>query len=229
MSTTNGHEKSATGGAVTVQATIPASQSIDLLALNFNSPPPTTTAHPTISTTTTKTTTPIKSDQEALLDIFGGPISAPPPVIPQIPSHHQTSVNPIDSLFSSTFDIVPPTAAPASAAFTPITSVTDQHMQFLFQNNEVLVDHSSLRILAKGEYKRNLGRLALEITNKTPFAFAGFQLTSADDAAASSLLKVMVKPLDTPIIQPGTTVQQIVNVECVNEFSHIPQVYVQFR
>lgn len=249
MSTTNGHEKSGTpvsaAAAAAATATVPASQSMDLLALNFNSPTTTTSnAAPAVSTHSKTTTTPQKSDQEALLDIFGGPISAPAPTLPAATANTTAAnTNAFDPFFSSSFDMAPPAAAAAVAAaapanhhlhqttsFTPILAVTDQHMQFLFCNSEVLVDHASIRIMSKAEFKRNLGRLTFDITNKTPFTFASFQITPAnDDPTAASLLKIMVKPLDNPAIQPGTTVQQVINVECLNEFSHVPQVYVQFR
>jgi len=190
---------------------------MDLLALNFNSP---SSAAPTIPKANT---TPQKSDQEALLDIFGGPVSAPLPTIPQL----TTQTNTIDSLFSSTFDMGPPgpVASQQPASFAPITSVTDNHMQFLFKNSDMLVDHAAIKIFSKAEYKRNIGRLVLDITNKSSFAFMGFQILPTDDP----LLKVSVKQLDSGVIQPGATVQVIVSLECVNEFSHMPQVYIQFR
>lgn len=226
MSAQNGHEKS------TTQAAVPASQSMDLLALNFNSPTSTT---PVVAPAKAASTTPVKSDVDALLDIFGGPISAPsqPPPIPQLPSQPvapppPAAANTIDSLFSSTFDFVPASVAAQPPSFTPITVVTDNHMQFLFKNSDVLVDHASIKIFSRGEFKRNLGRLMLDITNLSSSPFTGFQLVPADDPN-TSVIKVLPKPLDTGLIQPGATVQQIVNLECANEFSQQPQVYVQFR
>ena len=102
-------------------------------------------------------------------------------------------------------------------------------MQFLFKNSDVLVDHASIKIVSRAEFKRNLGRLTLEVTNKSPFAFTGFQLAPIDDPSLSAL-KVFTKPLDdVGLIHPASTAQQLINLECVNEFSHVPQVYVQFK
>jgi hypothetical protein len=241
VSTQNGHDKQLQAAAAAVQQhqSIPNSQSIDLLALNFT--PPSST-----SKQQAQTTTPQKSDQEALLDIFGGPV----PQIPQIPQQthqhtHNTMNNNIDSLFSSTFDSLissstqqsttsQPNATAATTTnsqlppFTPITSIVDQHMQFLFKNSDVLFENQALRIQSKAEFKKNLGRVTLDVSNKSAVhAFQSFQVLATGDAVDT--LRVFVKSADSNFIQAGATLQTIVNVECVNEFSHVPQVTVQFR
>ena len=99
-------------------------------------------------------------------------------------------------------------------------------MQFIFKNFDVLVDTAALRIAAKGEYKKNLGRLTLEYTNKSPCSFTAFQIVPVNE---DPHVKLFIKPLDNNVIQAGASAQQVVNIECVNEFSSVPQVYVQFR
>lgn len=100
-------------------------------------------------------------------------------------------------------------------------------MQFLFKNSDVLFENQALRIQSKAEFKKNLGRVTLDVSNKSVHAFQSFQVLPTGDAVDT--LRVFVKSADSSFIQAGATLQTIVNVECVNEFSHVPQVTVQFR
>lgn len=206
-------------------ATIPNSQSIDLLGLSFTSTPPATTpvqAKPAQS----------KSDQEALLDIFGGPISAPP-----VSSNNIAPVsapNAFDSIFS--FDGGLGNAGVGSPTshlppFVPITSISDNHMQFIFRNNGTLYDGQYIQIDVKSEFKQALGRFILTFTNKSQHVFQSFsvQQNSFASTAENDLLRLTLKPIDSTVVQPNSQANQIVNVECVNDFQHVPQLVVQFR
>ena len=215
---------------------LPTSQSIDLLGLNFSSP--------TAPVAKTPATGAIKSDQEALLDIFGGPPTAPPVVppahVPQVPSS-----NNINSFDPFAFDSAPAPAPPAinsplssgmplfnqQPQFVPITSIQDNHMQFIFKNNDILFENQSLKINSKCEFKQNLARVTLTFFNKSSFVYQNFSVqhdpTSVPPEETDSL-RVLLKPLDQNQVASQQQLQVIINIECVSEFQHVPQIVVQF-
>jgi len=210
-----------------VTATIPNSQSIDLLGLGFNSP--SNNNNNNIINTNTKPTMPTKSNQEALLDIFGGP-SPPPEVSATSPVHSMptNNNNNLDSLFSNTFELpTSPTNQMPSFSFTPITGVIDNHKQFLFQNSDIIYDNSVLQINLKAEFKQNLGRLTLTFTNKTNFVFQNFMIQNSD--LDENILRLIYKKGELQTIQPNSQLNQLINLECTNDFEYLPVLTVQFR
>ena len=223
-------------------ASLPNSQSIDLLGLGFNSP---------VSKPAAVVSSSSKSNQEALLDIFGGPPPAPAaPVVTTPPNNTAPSsqqqqqpfggVQPfkqsnIDALFSTSFDSPFDTAMQSSQQqqqtqlppFIPITSIKDNHMQFLFKDTDILFENQSLEIACKAEFKKNLGRVTLTFKNKSPHLFQNFSIKPSN---TNEFLNVIVKQNENSAqIQPNTQMQQLINVECVNDFSHLPEVTVQFK
>lgn len=207
------------------QVTIPSSQSIDLLGLSFNTSP---TAKPAPAVN--------KSDQEALLDIFGGPVPQPP-AIPTV-----TSSNNLNSFDPFSFDgssSAPAINSPVQSGipmfnqpiFTPITLIQDQHMQFLFKNNDVLFENQSIRIDSKSEFKQNLARVTLTFFNKSTFVFQNF-LVHYDPSSClpeeNEQLRVVLKQGEQTTLQPNSQLQQIINLECASDFQHVPKVTVQF-
>jgi AP-2 complex subunit alpha len=245
----NGHEKPMVGSGgsnghqvvAQVTASIPNSQSIDLLGLNFGSPvapkPPSSIA----------SAMPTKSDQEALLDIFGGPPSAPPHNMPPPPpaavtttplQHYQPQLpttggyNNLDNLFSNTFDVpVVSATTPTShlPPFTPILAVADNTLPFVFKNADVLHECASLQIAVKCEFKQNLGRVTLTFTNKSAHVFQGFVVSPVSRPGEDELLRVIIKPAEqSSVPASGGQLAQIINLECVNTFDHRPEVTVQF-
>ena len=223
----NGHEAKQTISQANImiqphqppsQPSIPNSQSIDLLGLNFTPP---------VNNSNKQTpTSPVKSNQETLLDIFMGPEPTPPVI----------TNNNLDSLFSNTFETEVignglKAGSPTSnlPTFTPILNISDNHMQFLFTNMDVLFENQSLKILFKSEFKQNLARVTLTFINKTNFVFQNFGVQTSTTPTEIELLKMILKPSDTSNIAPNGQLVQIINAECVNEFSSVPQVEVQFR
>lgn len=199
------------------QQPLPSSQSIDLLSLNFNSP---------VSKPVQAANVSAKSNTETLLDIFGGPpVTAAP-----VPSVQTSKLSNIDALFSTSFDgsfentIQTPTSS--LPPFIPITSVKDNHMQFLFKNIDTLCENPSLQVTCKAEYRQNLGRLTLTFTNKSAHIFQNFTIAST---TPTENLNVIIKQNENSFqIQPNSQMQQLINVECVNDFSLLPQITVQF-
>ena len=204
----NGHE---TRLHAQIQPVATTAQPIDLIGLN--STPPSTKNH------TPTAATPVKSDQEALLDIFGGPVPAVAPTAP-VPA----SLNNLDSLFSDTFGVQTP-ALPESPSFSPILSIQDNHMQFIFKNADSLFENEALRISIKCEFKQNLARLSLNFFNKTNFVFQNFAVQSMPN----DLVQVLPRPLESNAILAQSELVQILNVECVNDFCDCPKLLVHFR
>lgn len=192
-------------------------QSIDLLGLNFSSP-----------VSENNVTSPVKSNQDALLDIFGGPVANEQPAsTPPV----QTSNN-LDSLFSNTFETNGfsngHSHAPATEpTFTPITMDIENHMQFLFKNSNIIFENESLQIILKSEYNKNLGRITITFMNKTSFPFQNF-MVQPNPSEHDALLRLTLKPIENPIIQPMGELVQLINAECINEFSHLPVLSCQF-
>lgn len=183
----------------------------------------------------------VKSDQEALLDIFGGPV----PVI-AAPAFPQPVVNNnLDSLFSNTFDVVTSASPPVTSntttptnslpPFVPILSLpnADAYLNaaVFSKNNDVVIYDApqSLQITARCEYKQNLSRVTLTFVNKSPHTFQNFSVVSSL-TSPTDILRVVLKPADSNQILPnGGQLQQIINLECTNDFANRPEVTCQFR
>ncbi|CAF1003348.1 unnamed protein product [Brachionus calyciflorus] len=194
--------------------TVNNNNQIDLIGLNAT-PPSNKTQ------TVLTSTTPVKSDQEALLDIFGGPVPVVAATVPPVQAN-------LDSLFSDTFGV--PTQRIASPVqeipqFIPILSIQDNHIQFVFKNADILFENESIKILSKCEYKQNLARLSLTFMNKSNFVYQNF---SVQPILGNDSIRVLPRPLDSNVLQSQSQLIQILNCECVNDFSQLPQVLVQF-
>eukprot|EP00064_Thunnus_orientalis_P001596 superscaffoldBa00000110_g1599 len=91
--------------------------------------------------------------------------------------------------------------------------------RFVCKNNGVLYENQLLQIGLKSEYRQNLGRMYVFFGNKTSTQFLSF---------SSAVLNVHAKTVD-PIIEGGAQVQQILNIECVSDFTDAPVLNIQFR
>lgn len=120
------------------------------------------------------------------------------------------------SLVDVLADVFTATSPPTNgfgASFTPI----DNLKKFSCKNNGVLFENDLLQIGVKSEFRQNLGRIALYFGNKTSFALQGFSSSIGSPGDLASKLVVQVKPVDTTV-DAGAQIQQLVNVECVDEF-----------
>ncbi|KAK5607991.1 AP-2 complex subunit alpha-2, partial [Crenichthys baileyi] len=105
------------------------------------------------------------------------------------------------------------------------TEGSDEHFsRFVCKNNGVIYENQLLQIGLKSEYRQNLGRMFLFYGNKTSTQFLSFSTS----VATALQLNVQVKPVD-PLIEAGAQVQQILNIECVSDFSDAPVLNIQFR
>uniref|UniRef100_A0A8B9RF32 AP-2 complex subunit alpha n=1 Tax=Astyanax mexicanus TaxID=7994 RepID=A0A8B9RF32_ASTMX len=105
-----------------------------------------------------------------------------------------------------------------STLFLDLTGVSHCPFRFVCKNNGVLFENQLLQIGIKSEYRQNLGRMYLFYGNKTSVQFVSFTTT----------LNVQLKPVD-PLVEGGAQVQQVINIECITDFSEAPILNIKFR
>jgi len=95
------------------------------------------------------------------------------------------------------------------------------------KHNGVVFESDLLQIGIKAEYKQNVGHIAVFYGNKTNFQFTCFMpmITCPGDLAQK--INLQVKPVE-PVIEAGAQVQQLINVECLEDFRDRPQLVIQF-
>ncbi|XP_053193664.1 AP-2 complex subunit alpha-2 isoform X3 [Scomber japonicus] len=140
----------------------------------------------------------------------------------------------------------PISAAPASAGSllvdvfseagpaAPSAAVNDDgFLRFVCKNNGVLFENQLLQIGIKSEYRQNLGRMYLFYGNKTSVQFASFTTTVMCIDVLMVLdnqpqLNVQTKPVE-PLVEGGAQIQQVLNIECLTDFSDAPLLNIKFR
>ncbi|KAM4596914.1 AP-2 complex subunit alpha-2-like [Fundulus diaphanus] len=143
------------------------------------------------------------------------------------PSHTSTDILNLNSAPSSgaslLVDVFSDIANPAP------TEGSEEHFpRFVCKNNGVIYENQLLQIGLKSEYRQNLGRIYVFYGNKTSTQFLSFSTSVTSENVLSSHLNVQAKPVD-PLIEAGAQVQQILNIECVSDFSDAPVLNIQFR
>ncbi|KAI5618691.1 AP-2 complex subunit alpha-2 isoform X2, partial [Silurus asotus] len=124
-------------------------------------------------------------------------------------------------------DSAPPSVA--SEDPTPPLPESDELLnKFVCKNNGVLFENQLLQIGIKSEYRQNLGRMYLFYGNKTSVQFIGFTTTVSCPGELHSQLNVQLKPVD-PLVEGGAQVQQVINIECLSDFSDAPLLNIKFR
>ncbi|XP_032394183.1 AP-2 complex subunit alpha-2 isoform X3 [Etheostoma spectabile] len=132
-------------------------------------------------------------------------------------------------------------AAPASAGSllvdvfseagpaAPSAAVNDDgFLRFVCKNNGVLFENQLLQIGIKSEYRQNLGRMYLFYGNKTSVQFASFTTTVNCPGELQSQLNVQTKAVE-PLVEGGAQIQQVLNIECLTDFSEAPLLNIKFR
>lgn len=99
--------------------------------------------------------------------------------------------------------------------------------KFVCKNNGVLFENDLIQIGVKCEFRQNLGRLGLFYGNKTSFALQGFSATLINPNEWVSKLSLQVKPVE-PVLDAGAQIQQMVNVECAEDYTDAPSMNVSF-
>ncbi|XP_026064399.1 AP-2 complex subunit alpha-2-like isoform X3 [Carassius auratus] len=129
----------------------------------------------------------------------------------------------------------PPVTAAAPSAGSLLVDVfseagvnDDGFLRFVCKNNGVLFENQLLQIGIKSEYRQNLGRMYLFYGNKTSVQFVTFSTTVTCPGELQSQLNVQSKPVE-PLIEGGAQVQQVINIECLTDFSDAPLLNIKFR
>uniref|UniRef100_A0A667WU22 AP-2 complex subunit alpha n=1 Tax=Myripristis murdjan TaxID=586833 RepID=A0A667WU22_9TELE len=117
-------------------------------------------------------------------------------------------------------DVFSESSAPAAADV-----YEDNFARFVCKNNGVLYENQLLQIGLKSEYRQNLGRMYVFYGNKTSTQFLSF---TADGPNINSCLCSSHTPVD-PTVDGGAQVQQILNIECLSDFTEAPVLNIQFR
>ncbi|XP_048473330.1 AP-2 complex subunit alpha-2 [Rhincodon typus] len=100
--------------------------------------------------------------------------------------------------------------------------------EFVCKNNGVLFENQLLQIGIKSEYRQNLGRMYLFFGNKTSVQFLNFTLNVSCPGELQNELNIQAKPVE-PIVEGGAQVQQVINIECLSDFTEAPLLNIQFR
>ncbi|XP_051572107.1 AP-2 complex subunit alpha-2 isoform X1 [Myxocyprinus asiaticus] len=124
-------------------------------------------------------------------------------------------------------DSAPPSAVAEDPA-PPLPESNELLNKFVCKNNGVLFENQLLQIGIKSEYRQNLGRMYLFYGNKTSVQFVTFTTTVTCPGELQSQLNVQTKPVE-PLIEGGAQVQQVINIECLTDFSDAPLLNIKFR
>ncbi|XP_034054722.1 AP-2 complex subunit alpha-2-like isoform X2 [Gymnodraco acuticeps] len=119
--------------------------------------------------------------------------------------------------------------APAPTTGPGPTDVCEEHFsRFVCKNNGVIFENQLLQIGLKSEYRQNLGRIYVFYGNKTSSQFLSFSSSVTSSDTLKTQLNVHTMPVD-PTVEGGAQLQQILNIECLSDFSDTPVLNVQFR
>ncbi|XP_078197929.1 AP-2 complex subunit alpha-2 isoform X4 [Callithrix jacchus] len=116
----------------------------------------------------------------------------------------------------------------ASAVAPLAPGSEDNFARFVCKNNGVLFENQLLQIGLKSEFRQNLGRMFIFYGNKTSTQFLNFTPTLICSDDLQPHLNLQTKPVD-PTVEGGAQVQQVVNIECVSDFTEAPVLSIQFR
>uniref|UniRef100_A0AAQ5ZWH3 AP-2 complex subunit alpha n=1 Tax=Amphiprion ocellaris TaxID=80972 RepID=A0AAQ5ZWH3_AMPOC len=110
----------------------------------------------------------------------------------------------------------------------PSAAVNDDgFLRFVCKNNGVLFENQLLQIGIKSEYRQNLGRMYLFYGNKTSVQFASFTTSVSCPGELQSHI-LSTKQVE-PLVEGGAQIQQVLNIECLTDFSDAPLLNIKFR
>uniref|UniRef100_A0A8C3ALP8 AP-2 complex subunit alpha n=1 Tax=Cyclopterus lumpus TaxID=8103 RepID=A0A8C3ALP8_CYCLU len=141
------------------------------------------------------------------------------------------SAAPIGATPTSTGSLLVDVFSEAGPAAPSAAVNDDGFLRFVCKNNGVLFENQLLQIGIKSEYRQNLGRMYLFYGNKTSVQFASFTTTVSCPGELQShilSLNVQTKPVE-PLVEGGAQIQQVLNIECLTDFSEAPLLNIKFR
>uniref|UniRef100_A0A8C5WT47 Adaptor related protein complex 2 subunit alpha 1 n=1 Tax=Laticauda laticaudata TaxID=8630 RepID=A0A8C5WT47_LATLA len=104
----------------------------------------------------------------------------------------------------------------------------DNFLRFVCKNNGVLFENQLLQIGVKSEFRQNLGRMYLFYGNKTSVQFQSFTPTVSYPGDLQNQLNIQTKAVE-PLVEGGAQVQQVLNIECLSDFTEAPLINIKFR
>ncbi|XP_026566697.1 AP-2 complex subunit alpha-1 [Pseudonaja textilis] len=104
----------------------------------------------------------------------------------------------------------------------------DNFLRFVCKNNGVLFENQLLQIGVKSEFRQNLGRMYLFYGNKTSVQFQSFTPTVSYPGDLQNQLNIQTKAVE-PLVEGGAQVQQVLNIECLGDFTEAPLINIKFR
>uniref|UniRef100_A0A6I8NIA7 AP-2 complex subunit alpha n=2 Tax=Ornithorhynchus anatinus TaxID=9258 RepID=A0A6I8NIA7_ORNAN len=110
----------------------------------------------------------------------------------------------------------------------PIPEADELLNKFVCKNNGVLFENQLLQIGVKSEFRQNLGRMYLFYGNKTSVQFQNFSPTVAHPGDSQTQLAVQTKQVAGQV-DGGAQVQQVLNIECLRDFTTPPLLALRFR
>uniref|UniRef100_A0A098M1Q4 AP-2 complex subunit alpha n=1 Tax=Hypsiglena sp. JMG-2014 TaxID=1550645 RepID=A0A098M1Q4_9SAUR len=112
---------------------------------------------------------------------------------------------------------------------TGLASGTEENfLRFVCKNNGVLFENQLLQIGVKSEFRQNLGRMYLFYGNKTSVQFQSFTPTVSYPGDLQNQLNIQTKTVE-PLVEGGAQVQQVLNIECLSDFTEAPLINIKFR
>nr|XP_056719886.1 AP-2 complex subunit alpha-1 isoform X2 [Euleptes europaea] len=115
-----------------------------------------------------------------------------------------------------------------SAATGLVPGAEENFLRFVCKNNGVLFENQLLQIGVKSEFRQNLGRMYLFYGNKTSVQFQSFTPTVTYPGDLQSQLNIQTKAVE-PLVEGGAQVQQVLNIECLSDFTETPLINIKFR
>ncbi|XP_026181890.1 AP-2 complex subunit alpha-2 isoform X5 [Mastacembelus armatus] len=138
------------------------------------------------------------------------------------------SAPPVGAASTSAGSLLVDVFSEAGPTIPPAAVNDDGFLRFVCKNNGVLFENQLLQIGIKSEYRQNLGRMYLFYGNKTSVQFANFTTTVSCPGDLQSQLNVQTKPVE-PLVEGGAQIQQVLNIECLTDFSDAPLLNIKFR
>uniref|UniRef100_A0A8D0KNI1 AP-2 complex subunit alpha n=1 Tax=Salvator merianae TaxID=96440 RepID=A0A8D0KNI1_SALMN len=116
-----------------------------------------------------------------------------------------------------------------SAATGLVSGAEENFLRFVCKNNGVLFENQLLQIGVKSEFRQNLGRMYLFYGNKTSVQFQSFTPTVSYPGDLQSHILFTIVPSVEPLVEGGAQVQQVLNIECLSDFTEAPLINIKFR
>nr|XP_042703060.1 AP-2 complex subunit alpha-1 isoform X5 [Chrysemys picta bellii] len=120
------------------------------------------------------------------------------------------------------------TAASSDDPALPISEADELLNKFVCKNNGVLFENQLLQIGVKSEFRQNLGRMYLFYGNKTSVQFQSFTPIVTYPGELENQLNIQTKAVE-PLVEGGAQVQQVLNIECLSDFTLAPLLNIKFR